>query len=175
MRLGEIVLDKARAIPDRAAIVFRDQTMTYGELAVAIQQFAAALLELGVNTGDRIALLLPNCPPFLVGYFAGTIIDVVVVPANPLLKPAELEYIWADAAIRLVVTIPQLLPIVQAARTQLPALDYVVCIAPRSESGPLELTESIRGFISLDELLASGANALGRSPGNTLETAGKGR
>jgi long-chain acyl-CoA synthetase len=160
MRLGEIVLEKARSIPKRVAVIFRDQTTTYGELATTIQRFAAALLELGIVPGDRIALLLPNCPPFLVGYFAATLIDVVVVPANPLLKPAELEHIWSDADVRMVMTVPQLLPIVQAARSELTSLRHVVCTAPRSESGTAELLESIDGFISLEDLLGVGAKAL---------------
>ncbi len=115
MRLGEIVLEKALSIPDQAAVIFRDNVTSYAELASTIRHFAAGLIELGISPGDRVAILLPNCPPFVVSYYGCTLIDVVAVPANPLLKPAELEYIWADASIRLVVTVPQLLPVVQSA------------------------------------------------------------
>ena len=164
MRLGEIVLEKASSIPDRAAVIFRDHSITYGQLSARIQQFAAGLLDLGLSQGDRIALLLPNCPAFLIGYYAATLIDIVVVPANPLLKPAELRYIWSDSAIRMVVTIPQLLPIVQAARVDLPELKHVVCAAPADERGPDDPSKSIDGFITMDDLLVDGATALATNP-----------
>jgi long-chain acyl-CoA synthetase len=162
MRLGEIVLAQAQLAPDRNAVIFRDEPTSYGELAASITDFAAGLLEIGIVSGDRIALLLPNCPPFLIGYYGATIIDVVVVPANPLLKAPELEYIWSDAAIRMVITIPQLLPVVQAARAGLSELKHVVCIAPRADCGPTEFLSSVSGFMTLEELMLKGGAALAK-------------
>lgn len=167
MRLGEIVIEKALSIPHRIAIIYRDQSTAYGELASSIKAFAAGLIQLGVQPGQRIGLLLPNCPPFVIGYFGSTLIDVVAVPANPLLKPAELNYIWSDAAIQLVLTIPQLVPVVQAARAELPNLKHVICCGPISECGPQEFVETIRGLLSLPDLLATGAAALAADPNVT--------
>ena len=159
MRLGEHVLSLAEQFPTDTAVIFRDTSTSYSELATAIRYTAAAFRSLGLEPGDRVALLLPNCPPFVLGYYGATLIDVVVVPANPLLKPAELTYIWSDAAIKLVITIPQLLAHVQAARASLPLLKHVICAAARSEL-PAEPGADVDGLVTLDEFLTLGARAL---------------
>ena len=53
--------------PDAPAVLFKGRTVTYGELDRLSDAFAAALAGLGVAKGDRVALLLPNCPQFLIG------------------------------------------------------------------------------------------------------------
>src|SRR5438105_15014868 len=110
MLLSEIVAWGAKEYPGNIALIFRDQATTYGEMAVAVQRLAAGFLSVGLTAGDKIALLLPNCPPFVYAYYAAAQIGAAAVPANPLLKPAELEYIWKDAGVRLVVTEGPLIP-----------------------------------------------------------------
>ncbi len=155
MLLRDIIAQGRSAYPQNIALIFRDQATTYAELAVVVERLAAGLHALGLQKGDRIALLLPNCTPFVYGYYAAAQIGVVPVPANPLLKPAELEYIWRDADVRLVLTAPPLLPGVQAARQNLPNLRHVVSI-----SAPEEVTDPIPGLTTLPELIAQGAQAL---------------
>src|SRR5829696_12883 len=61
--------DVAEAVAERPgapALLFKGRTVTYGELARLSDAFAAALTGLGVARGDRVALLLPNCPQFLI-------------------------------------------------------------------------------------------------------------
>lgn len=152
MLLHEMIERSARDWPQNVALVFRDQPVTYAELEGAIARLAEGLLALGLKAGDRIALLLPNCSPFVYAYYAASRIGAVVVPANPLLKPAELEYIWRDADIRLVMTAPPLLPVVQAARQNLPGLTHVVNITSREEL-PDPALASVPGFLTLPEVM----------------------
>jgi long-chain acyl-CoA synthetase len=164
MLLQEIVLRGAQNHPNDVALIFRDQTTTFGEMAVAVQRLAAGLTALGIRPGERIALLLPNCTPFVYGYYGAALAGIVVVPANPLLKPAELEYIWRDADIRLVITAGPLLLGVQAARQNLPGLRGVVSITPREELPETVQADAISGFTTLQALMAQGAQALARNP-----------
>ena len=157
MRLGEIVLKTAAEVPTRTALVFRDQNTSYRELAVAIQRTAAAIRTVGIKPGGKIALLLPNCPPFVLGYYGATLVDVVAVPANPLLKPAELSYIWNDASIELVITIPQLLPGVAAARASVPSVKHIVVVGEKAECAN---AEEIEGLVTFSDFLGAGAAAL---------------
>ena len=159
MLLGDIITQGAERTPDNLALVYRDLEMSYRELAGAVQRLAAGFAALGVGEGDRVALLLPNCPPFVLGYYAAALLGAVVVPSNPLLKPAELEYIWKDADVKLVMTVPPLLPGVEAARKSLTSLRHVVSILPREELADAALADSISGFITLPELMAKGAAA----------------
>lgn len=160
MLLRDIIENGARNYPQNVALVFRDQPMTYGELAVAVDRLASSLSALGIVPGDCIALLLPNCTPFVLGYYAAAQIGAIVVPANPLLKPAELEYIWRDANVKLVLTAAPLLPAVQAARPNLPELRHVVNITSREELPEPAMADTIEGFTTLPELMLRGAQAL---------------
>lgn len=160
MLLREIVTQGARLYASRTAVIFRDQSTTYGEMEVAVQRLAAGLAALGIEKGDRIGLLLPNCTPFLYGYYAAAQLGAVVVPANPLLKPAELAYIWNDAHIRLVITAAPLLPGVQAARESLPDLRHIINITPREELPDPALADAIPGFATLPEVMLLGAQRI---------------
>ncbi len=161
MRLGEIVLSTAQEQPASTALVFRDQIFSYGELAVSIQRTAAALRTLGIQPGGRIALLLPNCPPFVLGYYGATLVDIVAVPANPLLKPAELSYIWNDASIELVITIPQLLAGVVTARDTVASIKNIVVVGEREDCPN---ADTIEGFLTFNEFVVKGAAALACTP-----------
>lgn len=130
MQLSDIVLQGEANYASNVAILFRDQSITYAELAEGVRTFAKTLRELGIQTGDRVGLLLPNCPQSVCAYYAVALIGAVVVPSNPLLKPAELEYIWGDAEVRLVVTIPPLLPIAQATQQGVSCLQHILSIDP---------------------------------------------
>ena len=77
--------------PDAPAALFKGRTVTYGELDRLSDAFAAALAGLGVAPGDRVALLLPNCPQFLIGELGAWKAGAILVPLNPIYTEQELE------------------------------------------------------------------------------------
>ena len=158
--LSDIITNGIQRYPENAALIYQDVVITYTDLAQSIDRLAAGLGEMGLEPGQRISLLLPNCPPFVYGYFAAAALGAIVVPVNPLLKPAELEYIWRDADVRSVITIPQLLPVVEAARKGLPDVRHVICTAGRNGLSDPALADSIVGFTDLDDVIAAGARAM---------------
>lgn len=164
MLLTDFIDRGAREYPDSIALIFRDETTTYGELAIAVDRLASGLLTLGLKPGDRIALLLPNCPPFVMSYYAAARIGVIAVTANPLLKPPELEYMWRDADVGLVLTVPQLLPAIAAVQQNLPNLRHVVCTISLDSLENQEISDKLTGLTGLPELMARGANALAENP-----------
>ncbi|WP_322797887.1 long-chain fatty acid--CoA ligase [Thermoflexus sp.] len=97
--------DSARRFPDRPALIFKPahqgfagSAMTYRELNELSDRMAAALYhELGVRKGDRVALIMPNIPQFVIAYFAVQKIGGVVVATNPIYTPREMEYQLADS------------------------------------------------------------------------------
>ena len=157
MLLHDSILRGGKDHPSAPALIFREEVTTYGSLASAVECFAASLRELGLKAGDSVALLLPNCPPFVIAYYAAARLGIVVVPVNPLLKPAELEYMWRDSKVKLVVTAPPLVPSAQAARQNLPRIVHLVSIAPLDAPGE----ESI---LSFQEMIANGARILAQHP-----------
>ncbi len=146
MTLGERLRESAEQYGDKAALVFRDAPMSYSALWQAVQATAAGMAALGIGSGDKIGLLLPNCPPFVMGVYGAALLGAVAVPVNPLLKPAELEYIWRDAGVKLVIAAGALLPNVVAARQNLPELSHIISITPKSD-----LDASLAGMSGLLE------------------------
>ena len=81
----------ARENGDKAALLFKGATMTYRQLEHESDAFAAALAAMGVYPGDRVALVLPNCPQFMVAEFGAWKAGGVVVALNPTYTERELE------------------------------------------------------------------------------------
>jgi long-chain acyl-CoA synthetase len=117
MVLQEIIQRGASEYPGRVAIRFHEEALSYGELAERISRCAHALRERGIGRGDRVGLLLVNCPESVIAYYGITAVGAVCVPVNPQLKPAELSYIWNDSNVRLAfVTAPLLKHALEARR-----------------------------------------------------------
>ncbi|MDT4918444.1 MAG: long-chain acyl-CoA synthetase, partial [Pseudonocardiales bacterium] len=95
--LPRLLEDAARDFPRRTALAFLGRTVTYRELADAVDRFAGALHGLGVRKGDRVALILPNCPQQVIAFFATLRVGGVVVQHNPLYTPSELRHQLTDS------------------------------------------------------------------------------
>ena len=90
--LTHIIEDKARKQPNHVVFQFRDDPITLGDLNDRINKAANGLLALGVKPGDKVAIMLPNCPEFLYAWFGCNKIGAVEVPINVALKGAGLAY-----------------------------------------------------------------------------------
>ncbi|MER5544275.1 long-chain-fatty-acid--CoA ligase [Streptomyces sp. NPDC002586] len=95
--LAEFLVDTARRAPDSPALRLGTATTTYAELDRLSAQAAALLRTEGLRTGDRVALMLPNVPEFVVLYYAVLRAGGIVVPMNPLLKERETAYHLRDS------------------------------------------------------------------------------
>jgi len=89
--LLDFVSESAARDPHHPALLFKGSTVTYGELDRLSEACAAAFTKIGVARGDRIALLLPNCPQFIVAELGAWKIGAIVSPLNPLYAEVELE------------------------------------------------------------------------------------
>src|SRR5438270_13214764 len=82
--LTQLLYDAADDFPRRKALAFLGRTMSYKSLVTAVERFAGGLHELGVRPGDRVALILPNCPQNVIAFFAVLGLGAVVVQHTPL-------------------------------------------------------------------------------------------
>ena len=94
--------DTARLCPERTCIIFKGETHTYREVALQTDRLAAALLDLGLRKGERVGICMPNCPEFVLAYFAILKAGAVVVAINPLYTPPEIIHQVNDAGVRMV-------------------------------------------------------------------------
>ncbi len=98
-----------------AATVFYGARMNYGELDELASKFACAIQRLGLDFGDRVALMLPNCPQFIIAYYGAIRAGCTVVPLNPLMSWYELNALMRDCGARAIVALDALMDKVSAA------------------------------------------------------------
>jgi long-chain acyl-CoA synthetase len=103
--LVDYLEDAARAHPDHQALLFKGSVVTYGQLHSLSDACAAAFASLGVTRGDRVALLLPNCPQFMIAQFGAWKIGAIVAPLNPIYTEHELEGPLRDHGVGTIVTL----------------------------------------------------------------------
>ena len=95
----------AREHGAKAALLFKGTVVSYGQLDAESTAFAAALWDLGVRKGDRVALLLPNCPQFIVAQFGAWKVGAVAVGVNPTYTAREIEQMLDSVRAKTIVTL----------------------------------------------------------------------
>jgi len=103
--LVDYLRDTADARPDHPSVLFKGRRVSYGEIDRLSDRFAAALAAAGIRRGDRVALMLPNCPQFLIAEFGAWKAGAVVFPLNPTYTAAELEGPLKESGARVVVVL----------------------------------------------------------------------
>src|SRR5207248_662752 len=101
----EMLGNAARAFPNRPAIVFFGQKISYSELDRVSNRFAHALRELGVNIGDRVAILLPNVPQCVIAFYGALKAGAVVVLGSPLSNEEEIAYQLQHSGAQILLTL----------------------------------------------------------------------
>lgn len=104
--------------PGGVAISYYGKEMTYSELGSLVQQFAKALARLDVKKGDRVALMLPNIPQYVVFHFAILKLGAIIVPTNPLYVERELKYQLNDSDAETIITLDRTFAVVNKVRAQ---------------------------------------------------------
>jgi long-chain acyl-CoA synthetase len=103
--LYSLLADAVERYGDRPATAFLGKRLTYRELGEQVGRFAGVLAGLGVAKGDRVGLMLPNCPQYIVAFYACLRIGAIPVGCNPLYTARELEHQLTDAGIEVVVVL----------------------------------------------------------------------
>lgn len=130
--LYSLLEGSARRHPNAPAISFwlpgapMGKTLTYGELVKQVEQFSRVLTSLGVRRGDPVGLVLPNCPQYVIAYYAALRIGAVAVGNNPLYTERELSHQLKDAGIEVVVVLDLLYPKVAQVQDEVGVREIVV-------------------------------------------------
>jgi long-chain acyl-CoA synthetase len=172
--LADILSITAVERPDKVATRFLGAQLTYLELKRRSDALAAALAELGIVKGDRVGIMLPNCPQYIIAAFAVLRLGAVVVNINPSYTPREFLIVASDSTPRIVIALDALAPLVQGVRSQT-SLEHVIVTSLAEYSAAATPMPGIDGTLSLTELTrrqsvsASGA-AAGRPGSDTTLT-----
>lgn len=136
--LHELPLQAAQVSPDSPALTYLNRTLSYGQLASAIEQFAGGLVNLGVGRSERIGIYLEKRPEFVTAAFGTMRAGAVFVPLNPLLKGEQVAYILRDCNVRVLVTSAERLAALAHVLPGCPDLRHVVVIGDVADAGALE-------------------------------------
>ncbi len=141
----EYLTRSAQRFPDQPCTIFRDQVITYAEMDRLSDVFAAGLASIGVKKGDRIGVLLPNLPQFVLVFYGILKAGGIVVAMNPQYKKRELLYQIQDSDVRVLISLNDQMEMIQEIRKQA-SLSSVI------------LTNPDDAFDMVDSVLNTGLN-----------------
>src|SRR5262245_12577883 len=120
--LEQVLLDRVSAHPGDVWLKWRDETFTWAESLSSIRRAANGFLELGVRPGERVAIMMSNCPEFLWAHFGLLLIGAVSVPVNISQRGPVLSHILHDSGAVVVVAQSDLQDVLAAVRGDLPSI-----------------------------------------------------
>jgi len=103
--LPHILKRRAAELPDSAALIYQGYVLNFRQYDEQVDRFAGFLTSQGVRRGQAVAILLPNCIPCVIAYYAVLRIGAIAVLSNPLYTDPELEYQFNDSEVRTLVTL----------------------------------------------------------------------
>ncbi len=152
--LSHVFAERASAHPGRTLLVAGGRTLTYGQVDAKSMALAAALSELGIEAGDRIAINMPNSPSWILALLAAARLGATIVPVNPRSNHHELKYQLRHAEVSVAFTTERYhgvdyLQLFESLIAELPDLQYLVTV------GEEELWYDDRIF-QFEDLVSSG-------------------
>ncbi|HET9671782.1 MAG TPA: long-chain fatty acid--CoA ligase [Actinomycetota bacterium] len=139
-----LLADSAAGFPASTAIAFLGKHLTYRQLLQEVERFSAVLLGLGVKRGDRVGLLLPNSPQYVIAWYACQRLGAVAVGNNPLYTQRELAHQIKDFAPQVMVVLDQLYPSWEAVAEEAQVREVVVTKLTDYMRFPLNLLAPIK-------------------------------
>lgn len=126
------------------AIEYYGTRISYAQLSSLASRFARALLRLGVQRGDRVAISLPNIPQFPIAFYGAILAGAVVVPTNPLYTPTELEHQLKDSGAKVIVLLDQLYMNLAGVRANTPVEHVILADVADYFPSPLAVAYHLR-------------------------------
>ena len=129
---------------DHKAVIFQNLTLNYRQLKEKAETFAAALREHGLNTGDRVAIMLPNLPQTIIAFWGALKAGATVVMTNPLYMEKELTHHFSDATPKFLITLDLFWNKIEPLRERLGVQTCVVSRIADALAFPLNILQPIQ-------------------------------
>ena len=147
MNTTELLTITSAIVPEREAIVFDGNRMSFGELADRVNRLTNALGELGVGPGDRIAVMQVNCNEHIESYFAAAKLDAIFVPINFRARAEELTFMLNDSGVKVIILGQRYQDMLRSIKGDLTTVEHQITL-----EGPGD------GFLFYDELLENASD-----------------
>ncbi len=129
--LPELLGQTAAKSPEATALIYFGTQISYQHLQDQVNRLAAGLQALGVEKGDRVALMMPNCPQFVISYFAALRVGAIVTATSSMYTAREAAHQWNDAGVKIVIADRRLFPAVRPALPHLASAPQIVLTGAR--------------------------------------------
>ena len=151
--LHEILSTTAAEMPEAPATAFLGAKLSFGEIKKRADGLTAALMRLGMAKGDRVGIMLPNCPQYIIAAFATLQLGAVVVNINPTYTSRELQSVATDSGVRLLITLDHLAPLALGIRAGT-TIEHIVITSLAEYSADAAPPPSVSGTLALSTLIA---------------------
>lgn len=138
LNLYESLHKSAINYPNRNALTFENNNMTYSELNEKVNCVAYNLAVNGINKGDKVALILGNCSEFVIAYYGVLRAGAVVVPINPIYSQDEISYILKNSNTKAIITSFSLEPILDILLHEIKSIDKVFYVGGKNKDSAWE-------------------------------------
>ncbi len=152
--LSDLLAIAAIERPGKPATQFLGAQLTFLDLKQRSDALAASLAALGVAKGDRVGIMLPNCPQYIIAAFAVLRLGAIVVNINPSYTPREFLTVATDSGVRAVVTLDALGAMILGVRAQT-AIRHVVVTSLAEYSAAGAPVPNLDGTLALTNLLSA--------------------
>lgn len=156
--LYEILATTAAEMPEGHATQFLGAALTYREVKERTDRLAKGLRRLGVVKGDRVGIMLPNCPQYIIASFAILRLGAVVVNINPSYTAREVSMVLADSGVIVLLTLDRLASLALDTRAQT-ALRHVIVTSLAEYSAEAAATPRVADTLTLADILAEDDDA----------------
>jgi long-chain acyl-CoA synthetase len=147
--LYDLFIRAAEEHRGRTALSFYGTTFEFGRLQALVEKMAASLAASGVSKGDRVALMLPNCPQYVISFFATVKLGAVVTQINPMYVEREIEHILNDSGAETIIVYADMY---ERVKTVLPETSLKTVVAVSFGDDPEGLDA---GHLSFGDFLAT--------------------
>ncbi len=159
MSIGDFLEDAVASNPDAIFLEILGSAYSYESFYEHVLKTASFYKSLGVSQGDRVCLVLPNCPEVLFSWFGLSIIGAIAVPINTAYKKEELAYILNDSSADVLVAHLNFLDVAGAAAEMAPSIKQNICVGGGSEGWQM-FEDGYRQSTALEEAPSISSSAI---------------
>ncbi|HKT80165.1 MAG TPA: long-chain fatty acid--CoA ligase [Vicinamibacterales bacterium] len=151
--LYEILATAAVDFPDNVATAFMGAELTYADLKRRVDRFASYLAELGIAKGDRVGIMLPNSPQYIIAAFGILRLGAIIVNLNPTYTAREVVVVARDSGIRVLVTLDAIAPLALGIRSEM-GIEQIIVTSLAEHSSAAAAPPRIDGTIAFADCMA---------------------
>lgn len=143
---------------DRTATAFLGSELTFAEIKSQADRLATALSKLGITKGDRVGVMLPNCPQYIISFFAIVRLGAIVTNVNPIYTPREVGLVARDSGMRAIITLDVLAETLSVAKADTAIEQVIITTVQEYAAGSTSSGNLPEGALSFSALIAEVEN-----------------